>query len=112
MWRHAGGGDPGEGPPDPLGRRLREMGDAMQDRLHQPYRLPLIPGMPGVFEAARNAGASGVALSGAGPAVVAFAPDQHRAIGEAMVSAFSDAGLASRRWELSIDTIGVVVTSG
>lgn len=85
---------------------------AMQDRLHQPYRLPLIPGMLEAFEAARNAGASGVALSGAGPAVVAFAPAQHRTIGEAMVSAFSDAGLASRRWELSVDTIGVVVTSG
>lgn len=84
---------------------------AMQDRLHQPYRLPLIPGMPEVFEAARIAGASGVALSGAGPAVVAFAPAQQKAIGEAMVSAFSAAGLTSRMWELSVDTKGVVLTS-
>jgi homoserine kinase len=84
---------------------------AMQDCLHQPYRLPLIPGMPEVFGAARDAGASGVALSGAGPAVVAFAPVRQKAIGEAMVSAFSAAGLASRMWELSVDTDGVIVTS-
>ncbi|HUM71842.1 MAG TPA: homoserine kinase, partial [Chloroflexota bacterium] len=35
---------------------------AMQDRLHQPYRLPLIPGMAAAFAAAQAAGASGVAL--------------------------------------------------
>lgn len=45
-----------------------------QDRLHQPYRESLVAGMPEMFDAARQAGAAGVALSGAGPSLIAFAP--------------------------------------
>jgi len=48
------------------------LGQVMQDRLHQPYRLSLIPGIEDVFAAAMEAGSTGVALSGAGPAVIAF----------------------------------------
>ena len=44
---------------------------AMDDRLHQPYRRAQIPGMAEIFTAAREAGAKGVFLSGAGPAIVA-----------------------------------------
>lgn len=47
---------------------------AMQDRLHQPYRRTLVPGMEEAFRAAEEAGAAGVALSGSGPAVVALVP--------------------------------------
>lgn len=43
-----------------------------QDRLHQPYREPLVAGMRQLLDAAGEAGASGVALSGAGPSVIAF----------------------------------------
>jgi homoserine kinase len=75
---------------------------AMQDRLHQPYRMSLIPGMQTVFNDALKAGAAGVALSGAGPSVVAFAPDNHEAIEKAMKEAFSAVGLASRSWILPI----------
>jgi len=46
---------------------------ATRDRLHQPYRAQLVHGMDELFDAARNAGACGVALSGAGPSVIAFA---------------------------------------
>lgn len=44
-----------------------------QDRLHQPYRVPLVRGMPEMLEAACGAGAQGAALSGAGPSLIAFA---------------------------------------
>lgn len=47
---------------------------AMNDRLHQPARLRLVPALDRVVEAARGAGAFGAALSGAGPAVLAIAP--------------------------------------
>jgi homoserine kinase len=47
---------------------------AMADRLHQPARAHLITGLDDIIAAARSAGAFGAALSGAGPAVVAFAP--------------------------------------
>ena len=39
------------------------LGKAMTDALHQPYRLPLIPGAQAAMNAARNAGAAAVALS-------------------------------------------------
>jgi homoserine kinase len=47
---------------------------AMNDRLHQAARSRLIPALGPVLEAARSAGAFGAALSGAGPAILAFAP--------------------------------------
>src|SRR5262249_17983617 len=52
--------------------RMDLLDDATRDRLHQPYRAPLVPGLEAVFAAARRAGANGVALSGSGPTVVAF----------------------------------------
>jgi homoserine kinase len=82
---------------------------AMQDRLHQPYRLPLVPGLAAAFEAGRAAGAAAVALSGAGPSLIAFAPDGHEVIGEAMAAAFASAGLTSRRWLLGVETAGAAV---
>lgn len=79
---------------------------AMKDRLHQPYRTPLIPGMEAAFAAARSAGASGVALSGAGPSIIAFAPAKHDAIAQAIVAAFAAAGHRSRAWTLPLDGEG------
>lgn len=85
---------------------------AMQDRLHQPYRLPLIPGMAQAFAAAYAAGAKGVALSGAGPSLIAFAPDGHERIGEVVTAVFTEAGLASRTWILDVDTTGSQIRTG
>ncbi len=79
---------------------------AMQDRLHQPYRLPLVPGLGEAFAAAYSAGASAVALSGAGPSLIAFAPHNHEAIVAACTRAFAQAGLTSRAWVLSVDNTG------
>lgn len=45
---------------------------AMKDRLHQPYRAALIPGMTTILERAHQFGALGAALSGAGPTLIAF----------------------------------------
>lgn len=53
--------------------RLDWLAQATRDRLHQPYRAKLVRGMEELFDAARNAGAKGVALSGAGPSIIAFA---------------------------------------
>jgi homoserine kinase len=83
---------------------------AMHDRLHQPYRVPLIPGMQAAFHAARSAGAQGVALSGAGPGVIAFAQGDHHSVAAAMGQAFAAAGLDSRSWILDIDREGFRIT--
>lgn len=52
--------------------KLEHLKYAVQDRLHQPYREKLIPGMQEVFEQAYDAGARGVFLSGAGSTIVAM----------------------------------------
>jgi len=46
----------------------------LEDRLHVPWRLPLLPGASETFAAARAAGAYGATLSGAGSGLVALAP--------------------------------------
>jgi homoserine kinase len=50
------------------------------DRLHQPYRIPLVKGMSEMLEAACSAGANGAALSGAGPSLIAFATSNANAV--------------------------------
>ncbi len=47
---------------------------AMADRLHQRARTSMVPALGEIIAAAREAGAFGAALSGAGPSVLAIAP--------------------------------------
>ena len=90
--------------------RMDLLDEATRDRLHQPYRARLVPGLESVFAAARLAGAHGVALSGSGPTVVAFG--EARGLGDAMRKAFEAAGASCRAIEADIDTDGTVVESG
>ena len=96
----------------PLVVRALEKGDydllalAMDDKLHQPYRMPLVPGMETAVVAAKQAGAKAVAISGAGPSLIAFAPDNHHRIAEAIMKIFQEAGLKSRKWLLKVDRKG------
>jgi homoserine kinase len=46
---------------------------AMQDRLHQPYRMEACPLLPKLLPLTTNRGVLGVALSGAGPSVLVIA---------------------------------------
>lgn len=85
------------------------LGLAMDDRLHQPYRLPLIPGAASAMAAARLAGAKAVAISGAGPSLIAFCPAASRPVGEAMVAAFEVAGVAARAFDLTASSRGACV---
>lgn len=89
---------------------LELLGRAMTDRLHQPYRIPLIPGAEQAIEAARNAGAAAVALSGAGPSLIAFTSKCDPAVGAAMRSRFASAGLTARIFELAPTSEGAQVS--
>lgn len=73
---------------------------AMDDRIHQPYRLPLIPGSQAAILAARQLGAA-AALSGAGPSVIAFANDNAYAVADAIQTAFRNAGVSTRCYHFS-----------
>ncbi|MEW6084553.1 MAG: homoserine kinase [Chloroflexota bacterium] len=81
------------------------LGKVITDRLHQPYRLKLIPGAASAMNAAKEAGASAVALSGAGPSVIAFSTGE-AGIGESMKRAFETAGLKARIFRLGVSSRG------
>jgi homoserine kinase len=88
--------------------RVELLSTAMHDRLHQPYRLRLFPWMDKVAAAAREAGALGCALSGAGPAMLAVVSGAADAVARAMAETLAGAGLAGRALDLEIDLDGVV----
>ncbi|MBX3046903.1 MAG: homoserine kinase [Anaerolineales bacterium] len=88
---------------------LAALAEAMQDRLHQPYRLPLLPGAAEALQAARQAGAA-AGLSGAGPGLIAFvAPGREQAVLAAMRAAFEGHKLAVRQLVLRSSAQGAEV---
>jgi homoserine kinase len=48
---------------------------ALGDRIHQPYRLRLIPGAEAIFDICRREGSLGEFISGAGPTLISLIPD-------------------------------------
>jgi homoserine kinase len=90
-------------------RRYDLIWDAMQDRLHQPYRLKLIPGLAEVLAIPQMPGLLGLALSGAGPSVVALATAGFDEIGKTIAARFERAGLAAtiRFLEVAQDGISI-----
>lgn len=82
---------------------------ALDDRLHQPYRRALFPWMPAVAAAAREAGALGCVLSGAGPSLLAVVAGDPKAVATAMEVALLGAGVRGTAHAFAVDTIGAVV---
>ncbi|MEB3166252.1 MAG: homoserine kinase [Cyanobacteriota bacterium] len=81
--------------------------DGMHDRIHEPYRWGLIQGGRAVREAAMEAGAWGCVISGAGPTLLALAPDATaQRVGEAMVQRWQQEGVTSRSAVLGLQTRG------
>ncbi len=81
---------------------------AMDDRLHQPYRLPLLPGSADLIRTAYDHGAAGACLSGAGPSVIAICDSPAAAHSvEKAFNAFESPGMATR---LRFDTAGARLT--
>jgi homoserine kinase len=84
------------------------LGKVMVDCLHQPYRLPLIPGGEQALAAARQAGARAVAISGAGPGLIAFSSQAAEKIAAAMTAEFESRNVACRTLFLSSSNHGAV----
>jgi homoserine kinase len=76
-------------------RRYELLWDALQDRLHQVYRQELIPGLADILAIPRMPGLLGIALSGAGPSIIALATDRFDAIAKEIAACFERKGLAS-----------------
>ena len=94
-----------------LGWHLRDhalIAAGMHDRLHEPYRARLFPHLETMQSAAREAGAIGACLSGAGPTVLALVPPTRasrvRAAFEATASRLGTSGYAR---ELTPSACGV-----
>ncbi len=82
---------------------------ATEDRLHQPYRAPLVRGLEEALTAARKVGSCGAFLSGAGPSVAAVCLSGLRAVlvGRRMKEAFAKAGVRVKVLTLNPDLQGV-----
>ena len=70
--------------------------DAMQDRVHQPYRRTLIPGLPEVtsqLTPKTHPGLLGICLSGAGPTILALATEGFEKIAQDASRIFGEKGV-------------------
>ena len=93
----------------------RFLKNAFDDAIHQPYRAELIPGMTDVFKAAKDAGALGVAMSGAGPCLIAFTLERNHIeneVASSMAQAFLNHGVKTKSLILALDIRGAVVLNG
>ena len=82
---------------------------AMDDRLHQPFRAALVPGMEAAMAAGYRAKALGVVLSGAGPTLVALARSEPQAVAAAISDAFAAYHVTCRTQLVQADGEGAVV---
>lgn len=67
---------------------------ALEDRMHQPYRFPLVPGLQEIANL-RAPGLLGCALSGAGPSILVFHERGHEEVCELVRGVFLEHGSAS-----------------
>ncbi len=91
-----------------LQRRYELLSLATEDRLHQPYRLSLIPGAAEACCSARQAGAAAAMISGAGPSLLALVPPQVSAdrVGVQMVNSFLESNVCASYVVLQLDLQG------
>jgi homoserine kinase len=80
--------------------------EAMHDRLHQPQRESLVPGLAEALKLPRMQGLLGIALSGAGPSLIALVDDNDDEIGARVAGCFKDRGIDATIRVLEVDNEG------
>ncbi len=89
---------------------LQNLRVAVDDRLHQPYRLGLIPGADKVFDLAYELGAYGVYVSGAGPTIMAIVDSADDLFEQRAAALLKERGLDSYRLRIHhVDNTGATV---
>lgn len=83
--------------------------ELFDDRLHHPFRQKLTPGIERCLKLRRE-GLLGVAISGSGSSVIAFAVKDEVEIARALQKAFTDQGVSSEAVFTSADNNGAWVT--
>jgi homoserine kinase len=85
---------------------------ALQDKIHQPYRQSLIKGYEAVQQAALNAGAYGMVISGAGPTLLALTDVANaEAVEREMAAAWGEFGVKADVRAIGLDTQGGQVST-
>jgi len=84
--------------------------ETMRDRLHQPQRESLVPGLREALALPRMPGLLGIALSGAGPSILALVDDNEAEIGARIAACFRGYKIESTVRTLEADNQGCVVT--
>ncbi len=90
--------------------KFENLRTAVHDKLHQPYRMELIPNAREVFDIAYNHGAYGVYISGAGPTIMAIIDESNVYFSGKMKFSLDNAGL--KGWqvhEFHIDNDGTKI---
>ncbi|MBQ9695451.1 MAG: homoserine kinase [Oscillospiraceae bacterium] len=90
--------------------KFENLRTAVHDKLHQPYRMALIPHAREVFDIAYAHGAYAAYISGAGPTVMAIADEDNTYFAGKMRFSLDNAGLTG--WQvhdLKIDNAGCVL---
>jgi homoserine kinase len=77
----------------------------LDDRWHQPYRAPLVPGLSEVL-ALEHPDLLGICLSGAGPSLLAFARGDTAALGELIQKTLAARQVQAQVHELAPDNRG------
>lgn len=80
--------------------------EAMRDRLHQPRRESLVPGLAEALALPPMPGLLGVALSGAGPSILALADANEKQIGRKIAACFRAHEIQSTVRVLDVDNQG------
>lgn len=86
----------------------------MEDKLHQPYRFPLIRGVDPVIAALKAEGAYSVAISGAGATLLALCQADRtiaNRMSAAAIAAWREAGVAASAFGIALDLEGARVFS-
>jgi homoserine kinase len=90
-------------------RRYDLIREAMRDRLHQPYRAPLVPGLEEILNLENVRGLIGVALSGSGPTVFALATDNFEEIAKTISHCFQSRDIECTSRIVEIEKEGRVI---
>lgn len=90
---------------------LARLRGAVDDRIAEPARAPLLPGFAAAKRAALDAGALGCSISGAGPSAFALTDGDAtaNAVCDAMIAAYREAGIASSGRVAEVDQRGARV---
>jgi homoserine kinase len=82
--------------------------ELFDDRLHQPYRQALVPGIAACLSY-RGEGLLGIAISGSGSSILAFAEKNEDRIGQELRKIFAGEGVQSEALITSADNQGAIV---